>query len=624
MKVLMRSVIRILSIVTVLVCSPYSSDGQGCNGNLGNNIFEAGDFGSGEDNILLVDPGIAPGYSYRTTPPPPDGTYIITNSLVPWGDRFDWPAINSDNSNDPNGYMMVVNASFDAGIFYEQEIDGLCENTLYVFSADVMNIHPAGRNYIKPNVSFAIDGNVSFQSGDVPENSLWNTYGFTFTTGPGITSVSLSLINNAPGGIGNDLILDNISFQACGPEALILPETVANICEDGSPITLDATLIGDQFEEIHIQWQRSVDEGITWLDIPNATSLAYEHSNLDAGYYYYRYLLAGAAANLQNDKCRVNSNVKVINVIPKFYTVVDTLCEGLTFALGDRVIGESGSFTESLKNTIGCDSIVTLDLTILDDPDIQIDFNITPPSCNGYSDGEIIIDKITNAIQPYVILLDDLLPSENGAQSELTSGVYEYRITDRFGCTADTVVNMIDPILFEVDLGIDQVITLGDTAFIDITSNYPVALYDWNVENINCNNDCMELQFVPLQSLDLGVNATSEAGCTDSDMLTIQVDKLRPVYLPNAFSPDADGINDQFTIFGDQRKIIEVVELEIYDRWAGLIFERTNFLPNDSSLGWDGTYKGVQLRTGTYLYVAHVKFIDNEVIQYSGTVSIIR
>jgi len=70
----------------------------------------------------------------------------------------------------------------------------------------------------------------------------WNTYGFTFTTGPGVTEVSLSLVNNAPGGIGNDLILDNISFQACGPEALILPETVANICEDGDPITLDATV----------------------------------------------------------------------------------------------------------------------------------------------------------------------------------------------------------------------------------------------------------------------------------------------------------------------------------------------------------------------------------------------
>ena len=170
MKILTRPLIVILSVLVILALSTSTTQAQVCSGNLGNNIFEAGDFGAGMDNILQEDPGIAPGYSYRSSPPPPDGTYIITNSLVPWNDRYDWPAISSDNSDDPNGYMMVVNASFDAGVFYEQQIDGLCENTLYVFSADVLNIHPAGRNYIKPNVSFAIDGDVEFSTGDVPEN----------------------------------------------------------------------------------------------------------------------------------------------------------------------------------------------------------------------------------------------------------------------------------------------------------------------------------------------------------------------------------------------------------------------------------------------------------------------
>jgi len=597
--------------------------GQACSGNLGNNIFEEGDFGSGSDNILQTDPGIAPGYSYRTSPPPSDGSYIITNSLARWSSRFDWPAIDSDNSEDPNGYMMVVNASFAAGVFYEQEIDDLCENTLYVFSADVLNIHPAGRNYIKPNVSFAIDDRVEFETGDVPENGLWNTYGFAFTTGPGVSTVKLSLVNNAPGGTGNDLILDNISFRPCGPEALILPETVANICEDGDPITLNATVNGDQYDEVFIQWQRSEDKGNSWLDIEDATSLSLEHNDLNAGFYYYRYLLAGAAANLQNDKCRVNSNIKVINVIPKFYSIVDTLCEGLTFELGDRAIGESGIFMESLKNTIGCDSIVTLDLTIVDDPNIIIDFDIEDPSCTGYNDGSIFINNINAGVGPYAITIDGEGPIENGSLLDLSSGDFRYNIDDRYGCSVDTTVSVIDPIPFEIDLGGDQVITLGDSLRIEIGSNYPVSTYEWNSDAVDCFSDCEELILYPLQSFELGVLATSEEGCTDTDLILVQVDKLRPVYLPNAISPGSDGNNDYFTVYGEASKIIEIVELEVYDRWANLLFERTNFSPNDPLLGWDGSYKGEQLNAGTYLYVVQIKFIDNEVIQYSGTVTIL-
>ncbi|MCB0547214.1 MAG: hypothetical protein KDD19_06460, partial [Phaeodactylibacter sp.] len=63
------------------------------------------------------------------------------------------------------------------------------------------------------------------------------------------------------------------SFRACGPAALILPVEVANICEDGSPIPLNATIQGDQFTDPALQWQQSFDEGATWQDIPGATGV---------------------------------------------------------------------------------------------------------------------------------------------------------------------------------------------------------------------------------------------------------------------------------------------------------------------------------------------------------------
>ena len=330
-------VLLFLGMTTLSIC-------QICNGNLGENIFPQGDFGSGEANILVPNPQIAPGYGYTTNPPPTDGNYTITNNTTNWGSFAgpNWADI-GDNSSDPNGYMMVVNASYEPGLFYEQEVEGLCENTLYVFSVDVFNFD-LDADGIRPNVSFLLGGVEVYATGDVPANVQWHTYGFTFTTEPQQTSVTLALRNNAPGGNGNDLALDNVSFRACGPQALILPETITNICEDGNPISLEATIIGDQYNTPQIQWQQSFDEGLTWVDIPNANGFSIEHTALTAGFYYYRYLLANDPNHLLNPNCRVLSNVKIIHVVPKYYMITDTLCEGLTFSLGDEFYTQTGIY----------------------------------------------------------------------------------------------------------------------------------------------------------------------------------------------------------------------------------------------------------------------------------------
>lgn len=176
------------------------------------NIFEQGDFGSGEDLFLQEDPGIAPGYTY-TAGPPNDGFYTISNNLSNWSDSFDcWLPV-QDNSNDPNGYMMVVNATVDPGIFYEEFVDNLSENTKYEFTADILNLISTDCDLIDSNVAFLIDGVAQFETGPIVESNEWKTYGFSFTTAPGQTSVQLSLRNNSPGGQGNDLALDNITFR---------------------------------------------------------------------------------------------------------------------------------------------------------------------------------------------------------------------------------------------------------------------------------------------------------------------------------------------------------------------------------------------------------------------------
>jgi gliding motility-associated-like protein len=613
------------TLLTFLLLSAifFTASAQICDGNLGENIFTEGDFGFGPANVLLPNPQIAPGYNYQTNPPPDDGYYTITNNTSQWGSfASNWADI-ADNSTDPNGYMMVVNASYTPGLFYEQEVEGLCENTLYVFSVDVYNLMLVSG--IRPNISFLLDGIVVYQTGDISNNQKWNTYGFTFTTAPGQTSITLALQNNAPGGIGNDLALDNITFRPCGPEALILPTDIANICEDGSPIQLEATVVGSQYNTPNFQWQQSFDEGMTWVDIAGETGMTYTHTDLSGGFYYYRYLLANDPSNLLNSKCRVVSNIKIVNVVPKFYTIVDTLCQGLSFSLGNNLYSNTGIYVDSLLTSIGCDSIVTLDLTIVPAGNLEAAFNISDPSCSDLLDGSIQVDTIINGTGPYSIYINDELASNPGSLFNLGEATYTYRIIDHFGCSFEETISLQTPNPFTIELGDDWQINLGESISLNPFFSEPADNYLWSpADLIDCDLDCETLDFTPTQSALYSLTATSLSGCLATDSIFVEVATVRQVYIPNSFSPNFDGINDFFTIYGGVPNVQQIEELIIFDRWGGVVFEQKGFLPNDESAGWDGTKRKKSLDTGTYAYLAKIRFLDQVVVLYEGDVVLIK
>ena len=619
--------VRLKLICFCFLFSPmlHAQIGEVCSGNLGENIFTDGDFGEGSLNIPSTDPGIAPGYSYTRNGPPFDGFYTITNDMSRWQGLFGtWLGI-GDNSTNPNGYMMVVNADFSPGLFYEEVIDGLCENTLFEFSADVINLIRQGvTDHIKPNVSFLLDDEVVLSTGDIPQDNRWHTYGITFETKPGQTSLKLSLRNNAPGGIGNDLALDNISFRACGPEALILPREIANICEDGDPIPLEATIIGDQYPNPSVQWQQSLDGGLSWTNIPGANSTTIMHNQLQGGFYDYRYLLAATPENLANGKCRVVSNVKTVHVVPKFYSLTDSICQGLSYTVGPSTYTETGVYTDSLLTSIGCDSIVTLNLIVLPDQNITADLTVTDPNCSGEANASIMVNQVSNAYAPYDISIYNFRGKEE-LNTGLLAGNYKVEIIDRFGCQGTIPVSISDPPLFTISLGADTAIRLGDPLLINPSANYNITQYIWTPDDINCGQDsCQSLSFFPLQSDLYKLEAVTERGCRAIDSIQIEVLEHRAVFMPNAFSPNGDGVNDYFTVYGNSPLVKQVEKLSIFDRWGNLIFETGPIEPNNPVLGWDGRQGADTPASNIYVYQALVRFIDEKIFPITGDILLIR
>ena len=72
-----------------------------------------------------------------------------------------------------------------------------------------------------------------------------------------------------------------------------------------------------------------------------------------------------------------------------------------------------------------------------------------------------------------------------------------------------------------------------------------------------------------------GVTYVDENGCEREDDILINVLKDREVYIPNAFSPNGDGVNDGFTVFAGSQ-VLRVKNLKIYNRWGEVVFENFN------------------------------------------------
>ncbi len=96
------------------------------------------------------------------------------------------------------------------------------------------------------------------------------------------------------------------------------------------------------------------------------------------------------------------------------------------------------------------------------------------------------------------------------------------------------------------------------------------------------------------------------------------------IYIPNAFSPNNDGTNDNFAIFKPQDKDAQIISYKIFNRWGELIYQINN-RPFDSTVAWwNGKYNGEDVEAGTYVYLIEVKFLFGEVRDFHGNVTVTR
>jgi gliding motility-associated-like protein len=109
---------------------------------------------------------------------------------------------------------------------------------------------------------------------------------------------------------------------------------------------------------------------------------------------------------------------------------------------------------------------------------------------------------------------------------------------------------------------------------------------------------------------------TNADGCADTITITVIVEEETTLYVPNAFTPNASGVNDQFFAYGTK---VNEFELLVFDRWGMLIFQS-----NDINKGWDGTLKGNPCQQDVYVWKITYNDQRNKRHRMIGHVSLIR
>ncbi len=364
-----------LIFVFLFILPALKSTAQLCSGKPGIPVVLE-TFGAGAGLGPALPPGTT-NYPY-VSGWPQDGSYTVSSSSNPNdGGNINWHT-GTDHTGDLNGRMMVVNANLSPSEFYRRSVTGLCPNTTYTFSSWLANVNsPAAfsgacaNNYVYAKVLFNIenpDGSLagSTSTGNIPISPTldWVEYGLTFKTGPAQTSLNIVMVNAGPGGCGNDIVIDDVSFTICGPTAKIVANPPKTAYCIGENLNLNGTIGGGVFNTPEYQWQYSSDN-ITYSNIPGQKSLTMNLSPLSlvkSGNYR---LLAAETGNLGSITCGIVSDTLLINVVPPPVFTVNspTMCTGTPATLTASLSATSAATNFTWNNGGGSGASVSVSPT---------------------------------------------------------------------------------------------------------------------------------------------------------------------------------------------------------------------------------------------------------------------
>lgn len=272
-----------------------------------------------------------------------------------------------------------------------------------------------------------------------------------------------------------------------------------------------------------------------------------------------------------------------------------------------------------LIDSIGCSRLFRYEIVGARPPLYSIES--VDASCPGLEDGQIVFNS---ALQLEFDLEDSEHQSLSPPYDSLSPGTYFMVIIDSLGCAWRDTIEIAGADSLILSIRPDTTIFKGDEVLLYSSAfGQGGGRFSWQPSFDLICPACRQTEASPTSTTTYTVTFTDDNGCQITRAVTIKVIDGAKVFIPNVFTPNGDGLNDGFTVFGSKR-VEEILELNIYDRWGEWIFHTASILPNRIELGWDGRFQGKNMQPGVYVYTTKVRFKSGVIRDYYGDVTLVR
>ncbi|HLP52981.1 MAG TPA: gliding motility-associated C-terminal domain-containing protein [Chitinophagales bacterium] len=250
----------------------------------------------------------------------------------------------------------------------------------------------------------------------------------------------------------------------------------------------------------------------------------------------------------------------------------------------DRTALAPGTYSVTATDYNSCS--VSITTTITEPAEVTMQPTITNPTCatNG-NDGSISV-VVNGGTTPYNYAWSN--NNTTDTNPNLGEGSFGITVTDANSCVVTDMYTLAYQYDFVVDAAPSVSIKLGESTVLDYTLTGNTGNYTsvWAPDYaLSCVN-CVSPDVTPVYSKLYTVTITNDLGCVSSDTMSVTVVPLYEVFVPNAFTPNGDGVNDLFSIYGNLDGV-EYMEIKIFNRLGEKVYESS-----DHQFTWDGSYKG--------------------------------
>ena len=292
----------------------------------------------------------------------------------------------------------------------------------------------------------------------------------------------------------------------------------------------------------------------------------------------------------------------------------------------------AGDYALTVTDAAGC-SVVVND-TLKQTDSLYVSATVNGAKCFNTSSGAVVAG-VRGGVPPYTYLVNGI-QQVTDTFNNLNAGNYSVLVIDANGCQATSSFVVASPSAFSVHLAVTEqsILTNMQTQLIATpTSTSPIVKYIWSpitedsmdifsygscTDTSNCSTPYVKPPFTTTFS----VSVMTADSCFASDTITVNVKNQPIAFIPTAFTPNGDGLNDrfQFAILG-----ANTVEVSVFDRWGERIFYNANQSNTVAGTdGWDGTLKGKIAPEDTYVYQLKVTYFDGAVKNLAGTITLMR